>query len=164
VSLEALFFRFVELVVVPFRNLGTVWGILPIYTSLILGEMYKKKVSFPHAVGNGFVMLWAGLNWARHLSQTSAFSFKALSWVVTAACIALGIVSIVLGLRRKAKRACEILGHTRFSCCFIIMLYPLQSNLMPWNWTSVVAILIFMAPVWFLVFLLGRLIARVVTR
>jgi hypothetical protein len=156
--------RFVDLLAVPFDNIGAVWAILPIYTSLILGEMYKSKVSFGHAVANGFVMVWAGLNWARHLANASIasylFSSKSLAWIVTAACIGLGVFTIVLGLRKKDKALCEILGHTRFSCYFIIMLYPMQAGLVKWSWPSLATVLIFALPCWFLIYLIGRLAAR----
>lgn len=157
---EFYFQRFVKLIVCPFHNLGTVWGILPIYTSLVLGEMYKSKVSFGHAVANGFVMLWAGLNWGRHLANAGVmsylFSSKAIAWVVTAAFIGLGIFTIVLGFRKKDKALAEVLGHTRFSCYFIILLYPMQAGLMKWEWSSLAAVLIFALPVWFLIYLCGR--------
>lgn len=156
--------RFVELLALPFDNLGTVWAILPIYTSLILGEMYKSKVSFGHAVANGFVMVWAGLNWARHLANAGIvsylFSSKALAWIVTGTCIGLGVFTIVLGLRKKDKALCEVLGHTRFSCYFIIMFYPMQAGLVKWSWPALATVLIFALPCWFLIYLLGRLTAR----
>jgi len=166
VPLEAYLTRFVHLLVVPFDNLGHAWPILPVYTTLILGELYKKKVSFGHAVCNGFVMLWAGATWARNLANASAlsylFSSKALAWVVAAATIGVGIFSIILGLRKKDKQLCEILGHTRFSCYFIICFYPMQAGGMgvAWSWANLAAILIFALPSWFLIYLLGRLLSR----
>jgi hypothetical protein len=165
--LEGYLTKFVYLLVVPFDNLGHAWPILPVYTSLILGELYRKRVSFAHAVGNGFVMLWAGANWARNLATASMlsylFSSKALAWVVAATTIGLGIFSIVLGFRKKDKALCEILGHTRFSCYFIIMFYPMQAGYVAWNWPNMAAILIFALPCWFLIYLLGRLLSRWIT-
>ena len=160
---EGYLVKFVELIVVPFQHIGRVWyGILPVYTTLVLGEMYKSKVSFGHAVANGFVLVWVGLSWARHLSTASItsylFSSKALAWIVAATAVGLGIFSIVLGLRKKDKALAEILGHTRFSCYFIIMFYPMQAGLVKWSWQAMAAILIFAIPAWFLVYLLGRLI------
>jgi hypothetical protein len=153
-----------HLLVVPFENLGAVWGILPIYTTLILGEIYKSKVSFGHAVGNGFVMLWAGINWARHLIKVSKLSYlftsKALAWIVAGGAIGLGVFAIILGLRKKDKALAEVLGHTRFSCYFLITFYPMQAGLIPWNWPNMAAILIFAIPCWFLIYLMGRLVSR----
>ena len=156
--------RFIHLLVVPFDNLGAAWPILPVYTTLILGELYKGKVSFGHAVGNGFVMLWAGLSWARHLANASItsylFSSKALAWIVAAAAIGLGVFAIVLGIRKKDKALCEVLGHTRFSCYFIITFYPMQAGLVRWSWPNMAAILVLALPCWFLIYLLGRLASR----
>jgi hypothetical protein len=164
VPLEAYLTKFVHLLIVPFDNLGRAWPILPVYTSLILGELYRNKVSFGHAVGNGFVMVWAGASWARHLARASAlsylFSSKALAWVVAVTTIGIGIFAILLGFRKKDKALCEILGHTRFSCYFIITFYPMQAGFVPWNWANMAAILIFAIPCWFLIYLLGRLLSR----
>lgn len=162
--LEAYLVKFMDLLVVPFENLGSVWAILPVYTTLILGEIYKGKVSFGHAVINGFAMLWAGLNWSHHLANASItsylFSSKALAWAVSVAAIGLGIFAIVLGVRKKDKALCEVLGHTRFSCYFIILFYPMQAGLVRWSWPYMAAILIFALPCWFLIYLTGRLAAR----
>lgn len=165
--LEGYLVRFVQLLVVPFDHLGTAWPILPVYTSLILGELYKSKVSFGHAVGNGFVMLWAGLNWAYHLSNASiasyVFTSKSLAWVVSAIAIGLGVFSIMLGLRKKDKALCQILGHTRFSCYFLIVFYPMQAGLIRWEWTNMAAVLIFAVPCWFLIYLMGRVMSKCVS-
>lgn len=152
--------RLIHLLVVPFDNLGRAWPILPVYSTLFLGELYKSKISFHHAVGNGFVMLWAGVSWAMHLSQVSFLHFKTLPWIVTACCIGLGVFAIVLGLRKRDKALCEVLGHTRFSCYFLITFYPMQASLIPWLWPNVAAILLFALPCWFLIYLLGRLASR----
>jgi hypothetical protein len=167
VPLEGYLVKFMHLLVVPFDNLGTAWPILPVYTTLILGELYKSKVSFGHAVCNGFVLLWSGLNWARRLANASIasylFSSKSLAWAVSAVAIGLGVFSIMLGLRRKDKALCEILGHTRFSCYFLIAVYPMQAGLIRWDWANMAAILIFAVPCWFLIYLMGRIASKWVT-
>jgi hypothetical protein len=159
--------KLVDLLVVPFQHLdGSVCvGLLPLYVSLLLGELYKSKVSFGHAVGNGFVMLWAGVNWGLHLSNLGFFAYwgdikqrTALAWIVAAAAVGLGIFTIVLGLRKKDRTLCQVLGHTRFSCYFLITLYPMQVGLIRWNWPSLAAVLIFALPAWLFIYLLGRLL------
>ena len=156
--------RLLRLLVVPFDHLGTAWPILPVYTTLILGELYKSKIGFSHAVGNGFVMLWTGLNWARHLSRVSKLSYlfdaRVLAWVVAAAVIGLGVFTILLGFRRKDKALCELLGHTRFSCYFLITFYPMQAGLIRWEWSTLAAILIWAIPSWVLIYIMGRVAAK----
>jgi hypothetical protein len=106
-------------------------------------------------------MLWAGGTWARDLMQANplayVFSSKALAWLVAAVTIALGLFAIVLGIRKKDKTLCAVLGHTRFSCYLIITFYPMQAGLVPWNWPNLAAILIFALPCWALIYLVGRL-------
>lgn len=167
--LESYLVNWVELVVTPFRHFPQVWlGIVPLYVSLFLGELYKSKVSFGHAVGNGFMMLWTGLNWAMHLSNLGMFSYfgdlrkhhMATAWAVTAGAIALGIFTIVLGFRKKDKALVSVLGHSRFSLYFLILFYPMQTGMVRWNWPSVAAVLIFVLPCWFLLYLAGRILTR----
>ena len=164
--LEGHYYRLVELLVAPFRDFGAVWlGIVPLYVCLLLGELYRSKVSFGHAVGNGFVMLWAGINWAMHLCNLGFFSYlgntkdrTAIAWVVAACAVGIGIFTIVLGLRKKDRTLCQVLGHTRFSGYFLITLYPMQVGLVTWNWLSLDAILIFALPAWLFIYLVGRLL------
>jgi hypothetical protein len=166
VPLEGYLVKLVELIIAPFRDFGAVWlGIVPLYVSLLLGELYKSKVSFGHAVGNGFIMLWAGVNWALHLSNLGFFAYlgdvksrTAIAWLVAACAVGLGIFTIVLGLRKKDRTLCQILGHTRFSGYFLITLYPMQVGMVRWNWLSLSAVLIFALPAWLFIYLVGRLL------
>jgi hypothetical protein len=166
VPLEAYLVKMGELIVAPFRDFGAVWtGLVPLYVTLVLGELYRSKVSFGHAVGNGFIMLWAGVNWALHLSNLGFFSYlgdiknrTAIAWVVAACAVGIGIFTIVLGFRKKDRTLCQILGHTRFSCYFLITLYPMQVGLVRWNWPSLASILIFALPAWLFIYLVGRLL------
>ena len=136
--LEGYLVRLVQLIVAPFRDFGHVWlGLVPLYISLLLGELYKSKVSFGHAVGNGFLMLWTGVNWAMHLSNLGFFSY--------------------LG-SKKDRTLCQVLGHTRFSGYFLITLYPMQVGLVTWNWPSLASVLIFALPAWLFIYLGGRLL------
>jgi len=166
VPLEAYLLKLTELIIVPLQHLSKVWlGLVPLYVSLVLGELYKKKIGFSHAVGNGFVMLWAGLNWAMHLSNLGMFAYfgtakqhTVTAWIVVACTIGIGIGTIILGFRKKDRTLCEVLGHTRFSSYFLITSYPMQVGLVAWNWPSLAAVLIFALPVWFLIYVAGALL------
>jgi hypothetical protein len=168
--LEGFVVQFVQLVVAPFTSLDRIWlGIIPLYVSMILGEVYIQKVSYANAVRNGFLMLWAGLNWAANLANSSAFAYvfspstKIIAWIVTGTCLSIAIFTIVLGLRKKDKELAGILGHTRFSGYFLIMLYPMQAGLVRWTWPHLATILVFALPAWFVIYLLGRL-ARIAVK
>jgi len=164
VPLEAHFITLLKLLAVPFRNLDTVWGILPVYATLVLGEIYDGKMNFGRAVVNGVMMILVGADWAWHLSRASSwaymFSEMKLPWIVTATCLAIGTFTVILGVRRKDKRLATLLGHTRFSAYFLITLYPMQSRLVPWSQDALVAVLVFALPAWLLIYA-GGYLARV---
>src|SRR5277367_6765083 len=111
VPLEGHLVRLLALLGAPFQDFGAVWlGLVPLYVSLLLGELYRKKVSFGHAVVSGVVMLWAGVNWAMHLSNLGVCSYlgntkdrTAIAWIVAACAVGLGIFTIILGLRKKDR-------------------------------------------------------------
>lgn len=170
-SLQAYWMKWLELGMAPFQHFQLVWlGILPLYVTLLLGELYKSKVSFGHAVGNGFVMLWAGLNWGVHLAgygwtkymfETSRGEMQ-IAWLVTVITVAVGVFTIIIGFRKSDQGLISVLGHTRFSCYFLILLYPLQAHLKHWDTSYIFAILIFGLPAWLLIYLLGRLVRAVI--
>ena len=68
--------------------------------------------------------------------------------LVTFLVIGLGAVALVSGLRRKYPKHGSFLGHTRFSNYFMITLYPIQANYLPWTWDRLVAMAIFSVPIW----------------
>ena len=67
---------------------------------------------------------------------------------VTVLVLGLGIIALFSGLRRRFPRYGSFLGHTRFSNYFMITLYPIQANYLPWTWDRLVAMAIFSAPIW----------------
>ncbi len=158
---EAYLLKLIHLLQVPFGNLNTVWGILPVYATLILGEVYDAKMNYGRAVVNGVMMILVGADWAWHLSRAGSWDYifteMKLPWIVTASCLAVGAFTVILGIRRKDKKLATILGHTRFSAYFLITLYPMQARLIPWSESALVAILIFALPAWLLIYLCGYL-------
>ncbi|MCX7916229.1 MAG: hypothetical protein N3A53_08010 [Verrucomicrobiae bacterium] len=163
--IEGYLVRFVHLLVVPFQNLDTVWGILPVYVAVILAEVYETRMDYGRAVINGAMMLLVGADWAWHLSKAGGLAYlfteMKLPWLVTACCIGVGAFTMILGLRRKDKRLARLLGHMRFSGYFLITLYPMQARLVPWTQDSLVAILVFAIPCWLLIYATGYLLRLV---
>ena len=54
---------FVELIRTPFQEVPLIWGIVPLYFALLLGELTSAKANFRTAVQTGFSFLWAGAQW-----------------------------------------------------------------------------------------------------
>lgn len=147
---------FAELIRTPFEHLPLIWGIVPLYFGLLLNEMTSSKANFQTAIQTGFSFLWAGAQWLYpHLKlHNSGSAHVALDTMlpvnlfVTFFVLALGVVALVSGLRRRYPKYCAFLGHTRFANYFMITLFPIQARVLQWRWDYLIAIAIFAVPVW----------------
>ncbi len=152
---------FWELLRSPWSNLDVAWGVIPMYMSLVMCELYEPKPSPKNAVQGGANLLWAGIDWGRvslmpllilvlnrwyavpeaerwrHLPQCLEplmHSPNPLIATTTFATILLGIASIVHGVGKKKKgKISKYFRYGRFSCYFCILLYPLQTQVIAWS-------------------------------
>lgn len=77
--------------------------------------------------------------------------------------IVLGIVSILMGLRRRKVKLKKYFRHLRLSSYLVIMLYPLQTQILPWGfygWHAVGAIVVFAIPVWLFLTLIFQVLLK----
>jgi hypothetical protein len=147
---------FVQLIQTPFQHVELVWGIVPLYFGLLLSELTSTKANFRTAIQTGFSFLWAGAQWlypyfkaggpsGPHLELNAVLPVKLL---VTFAVLALGVLALVCGLRRKFPRSLRFLGYTRFSNYFMIAIFPIQAGALRWTWDYLIAIALFAVPIW----------------
>lgn len=68
--------------------------------------------------------------------------------LVTFLVIALGVIALISGLRRKFPKHLRFIGHTRFANYFMITIFPIQAHYLPWTATRLGAIVLFAVPVW----------------
>jgi hypothetical protein len=149
---------FFELVAEPFHHTELIWGIVPLYFGLLLNEMTSAKANFRTAVQTGFSFLWAGVQWLYPYFRSNAHGLERLqlgamlpvNLFVTLLVIALGLLALFSGVRRRYPGYCSFLGHTRFANYFMITIFPIQARVLSWNWEYLVAIAVFAIPVWLL--------------
>jgi len=147
---------FAELIRAPFEDAAMIWGIVPLYFALLLGELTSAKANFRTAIQTGFSFLWAAAQWVYPSFKSSGFNVPrtqlggilSINPFVTCLVIALGVLALVSGLRRRYPRYCSFLGHTRFSNYFMITIYPMQTHHLAWTWERLRAIVLFAVPVW----------------
>ena len=153
---------FAELLAAPFHVPELIWGIVPLYFGWLINELTADRASFRTAIQTGFGFVWAAAHWIYQLHRqapdgrlhlSGAFALKLL---VTLTVLAVGSVALVSGLRRKFPRRCSFLGHTRFSNYFMIAIFPMQSNCLPWSLDRLLAMLVFAGPCWLLLHLVLR--------
>ena len=147
---------FVELLRTPFLHVPLIWGIVPLYVALLLGELTSSKANFRTAIQTGFSFLWAGAQWLYPYFKSSAHGAPRVEWnamvpinlFVTIVVLALGVLALLSGLCRRFPKYGSFLGHTRFSNYFMITLYPIQAHCLPWTWERLSALALFAVPVW----------------
>ena len=149
---------FVELVQTPFLHASMVWGIVPLYFGLLLNELTSDKASFRTALQTGFSFLWAGAQWLWPYfklrrpgePELAIGAMLPVNLLVTFLVIALGVVALFSGLRKKFPRRWRFIGHTRFANYFMITIFPIQAHYLAWTWERLLAIALFAVPIWLL--------------
>lgn len=155
--IHSLWNTFTELIATPFENVQLIWGIVPLYFGLLLNELTSDKASFRTAIQTGFSFLWAGAQWlwpffVPHDSRRHYLEWEAMlpiNLLVTFLVIALGLIALVSGFRKKFPKRLRFLGYTRFANYFMITLFPIQAHIgMDWTWDRLLAIVFFAVPIW----------------
>ncbi len=149
---------YIAVLAAPFRHIELVWGIVPLYFSLLLNELTSTKPSFRTALQTGFSFLWAGAQWvypyflSRHYETQIIESaiMRPVKMLVTCLVILFGLLSFYTGLRKKFPKYGRFLGQTRFASYFMIAIFPMQASALAWTWDRLAAILIFAVPIWLL--------------
>jgi len=147
---------FAGLIATPFEHISLVWGIVPLYFGLLLNELTADKANFRTALQTGFSFLWAGAQWLWPYFKIRKpgepeIEFGAMlpiNLLVTFLVIALGVIALVSGLRKKFPKRLRFIGHTRFANYFMITIFPIQAHYLPWTWERLAAIVLFAVPVW----------------
>ena len=150
---------FVVIVQTPFQHTQLIWGIVPLYFGWLLNELTSSKASFRTAVQTGFTFVWAAAQWLyqsshkrpAHAPAISIDALLALNVFVTLLVLAVGVLALISGLRRKFPKRCRFLGHTRFAAYFMIAIFPMQAHYLAWTWERFAAIVAFAVPVWLVV-------------
>jgi hypothetical protein len=149
---------FAELIRTPFEDISLFWGIGPLYFGLFLNELTSVKANFRTAIQTGFSFLWAGAQWLYFYSRAHQITTPPPNWrgtqsvnlFVTCLVLALGLLALFSGLRRRYPKYCSFLGYTRFSNYFMIMIFPMQAHALGWTWDRLAAIALFAVPIWLL--------------
>jgi hypothetical protein len=147
---------FFELIRAPFLDVSMIWGIVPLYFALLLNELTATKANFRTAIQTGFSFVWAAAQWIYFSAKSrppgavpsAAMLPRSINLFVTLAVMAIGLLALYSGLRRRYPKYGSFLGHTRFSNYFMITIYPIQAHHFGWTWERIAAIALFALPIW----------------
>ena len=149
-------FAFLQLLEAPFRGADLVLGIVPLYFALILSEATSTKANFRTAIQTGFSFIWSGVQWLYPFfkdqgpagAERNLHAMLPVKMFVTFLVLALGVVALVSGMRKRFPKCGRFLGYTRFANYLMITIFPLQVGALPWAWIYVCAIILFALPCW----------------
>ena len=144
--LQEYWLAFSELIRTPFQHIDLIWGIVPLYFGWLLNELTSSKASFRTTVQTGFTFVWAAAQWLFQstrpqkldIPEIAMGALRAANMFVTLLVLAVGILALVSGLRRKFPKYCKFLGHTRFAAYFLVAMYPMQAVALPWTWDRLI--------------------------
>jgi len=147
---------FVELIRTPFGHMPLIWGIVPLYFGLLLNEMTSAKANYRTAIQTGFSFVWASAQWLYPYFKPNTHGGPRLelgamlpvNLLVTFLVLALGVVALISGIRRRYPQYGRFLGHTRFANYFMIAIYPIQARYLEWTWDRLIAVALFAVPLW----------------
>jgi hypothetical protein len=147
---------FLELIRTPFLHATLIWGIVPLYFGLLLSELTSSKANFRTAIQTGFSFLWAGAQWLAPYfkvrqptqPQLDLSAMLPVYMAVTFLVIALGVIALISGLRKRFFKNMSFVGHTRFANYFMIMIFPIQAHYLKWTWAYFITVVLFAVPVW----------------
>src|SRR5215213_8079791 len=138
---------FIVIITTPFHSSELIWGIVPLYFGWLLNELTSSKASSRTAIQTGFTFIWAAAQWLFQSTRPQNLDFpqvigglRAVNMFVTLLVLAVGILALVSGLRRKFPKYCKFLGHTRFAAYFLVAMYPMQAGALKWTWDALIAI------------------------
>lgn len=136
--------RFGQIIIAPIRHPDMLWIIIPIYLAWLTGDYFqeRKVTDFGNAMTNAVVILWVGLDWARQSIKTAVLN------ATLAAKILICVVFVIYGLiiireTAKAKPIAHLIGRAREIGYFSIVVTPIFYDVIPINWITIAAILIF---------------------
>jgi len=154
--IHSYWITFAGLISTPFEHATLIWGIVPLYFGLLLNELTADQASYRTALQTGFSFLWAGAQWLWPYFKPHGLGVPQVEWnamlpinlLVTFLVIALGLVALVSGVRKKFPKQLRFVGHTRFANYFMIAIFPIQAHYLPWTWERLAAITLFAVPIW----------------
>jgi hypothetical protein len=157
--MSQLWSTFLVILKTPFQYTDLIWGIVPLYFGWLLNELTSSRASFRTAIQTGFTFVWAAAQWLyqyMHKRSPNAppitiDALLAVNMFVTILVLAIGVLALISGLRRKFPKGCKFLGHSRFAAYFMIAMFPMQTHHLKWTWDELVAIVVFAVPVWLVV-------------
>jgi len=142
-------YRFWDILSAPIKNPDMLWILVPIYLNWIFTDYYqeRKGTGFGNAITNGVVTLWVGVDWIRQAIKDATVNITLISKIgISVFFIIYGLIIMIASA--KAKKIAHYIGRIREVSFVAIVLTPIFYGIIPIDFTTLFAILIFF-PIWY---------------
>jgi hypothetical protein len=131
--------------VFPFKDVEILWILIPVWITLLITDFFqeRKGASLGHAITNGAVQMWVGVDWMRFLVRTSK-EFSGLLALKFAICLFTTVAGIVIVVQSfKHNRGAQLWGRVRVTSYSMLVLSPIVYNLITPSWSYLLATIIY---------------------
>ena len=154
--LWTLLLSWLNIFIIPFKELNLLWIILPIWFAWFFSEFFqeKRKTSFGNAISNGIVPVWVAVDWARFLvSQLNGnvdlsvdilFKFGLCLFIFL-----YGIMVISMGI--EGDEYTQYFGRIRVITYFLLMFTPIIYGVIPLDELTIIGIGLFFPIFYYLI-------------
>jgi hypothetical protein len=133
--------------VAPFTNLEILWILVPVYTGLILAELFqeKKGTSMGNAISNAVIVFWGGIDFLRitvnSLDETGVNFMVVGKIAISLFIIIYGIFIVIWGL--EARSIIKHIARIRNVSYFIIIFAPIYYTSVVLSWKYIFGVFVF---------------------
>lgn len=139
--------RFVALIVAPGKDFLTIYSLIPIYLNWVSSEYFQEKIttSLGNAAKNGFTGLWVAMDWIRmtYTKYYEAPDSRLFAGKIFFAILMLSYTGLILKDAFKGQKVVTVIGRVREVSYFAIMITPIIYEVVPLDWTTIIAMLVF---------------------
>lgn len=162
VGLWSLFVYWLSIFIAPFSNSEMLWILIPIWLSWFFSEFFQEKegTSLGNAISNGFIPLWAGLDWMRYLLRqvnVGALFVTPETVIKFSICVLVllyGLIVITAGIR--ARRITSLIGRIREITYVMVIFTPVIYGVIQLSWYLMLAAVLFFPVFYFVIEFIDR--------
>ncbi|MBI2542092.1 hypothetical protein HYV80_05270 [Candidatus Woesearchaeota archaeon] len=158
----SLFLHWLSIFSAPLKEPEMFWILIPIWVNWFFTEFFIEKhgTTFGNAIGNGVIPILASIDWTRYLYRLVSEGYIELTFgvfikfLISAAVFAYGVFVIFAGIR--IRKIIFYIGRIRWITYVLVVFTPIIYNVIKFNFTTVLSILLFFPLYWWTIEIFDR--------